>query len=72
MLHPGIARTLQDYADMVFTSYISSQLQSANRIDIVWDVYIRDSLKATTREKVSEEELLLPRFFHLNGRIFYV
>ena len=50
MLHPGTARTFQDYADMVFNSYISSQLQSANQIDIVWDVYIRDSLKATTRE----------------------
>ena len=51
MLHPGTARTFQDYADTVFGSYILSQLQSANRVDIVWDVYMEDSLKATTREK---------------------
>ena len=51
MLHPGTARAFQDYADMVFSSYILSQLQNANRVDIVWDVYMEDSLKATTRER---------------------
>jgi len=51
MLHPGMARTFQDYADTVFDSYILSQLQNANGVDIVWDVYMEDSLKATTREK---------------------
>ena len=39
MLHPGTARTIQDYADTVFGSYILSQLQNANRVDIVRDVY---------------------------------
>ena len=51
MLHPGTARSFQDYADMVFSSYILSQLQNTNRVDIVWDVHMEDSLKATTREK---------------------
>ena len=51
MLHPGTARAFQDYADTVFGSYILSQLQNADRVDIVWDVYMEDSLKATTREK---------------------
>ena len=48
MLNPGTARTFQDYADMVFSSYALSQLQNT---DIVWDVYMEDNLKATTREK---------------------
>ena len=48
MLSPG---TFQKYADTVFASYISNQLQKADRIDLVWDVYLPDSLKRTTREK---------------------
>ena len=51
MLNPGGAKTFQQYSDMVFTPYLLSQLQNASRIDIVWDVYISDSLKAATRQK---------------------
>ena len=51
MLHPGTAKTFQDYADAVFSSYVSSQLESVERVDIVWDAYIADSLKSTTRQK---------------------
>ena len=36
---------------MIFTPSLLSQLQKANKIDIVWDVYISDSLKAATRQK---------------------
>jgi len=74
MLHHGTARTFQDYADTVFDLYVSSQLQNANRVDIVWDLYMEDSFKATTgekEEKVCEEELLLLQSFHPNGRISY-
>lgn len=51
MLNPGTAKSFQDYADTVFTPYISSQLRTADRVDIVWDVYLESSLKSTTREK---------------------
>ena len=51
MLHPRTAKTFQEYADTVFTSYISSQLKNVERLDIVWDVYIADSLKQSTRQK---------------------
>jgi len=50
MLHPETATTFQGYADSVFGSYILSQLQNANRADIVWDLYMEDSLKVTMRE----------------------
>ena len=53
MLKPCTAKTLQDYADLVFISYVKSQLETADRVDIVWDVYILDSLKTETRQSIS-------------------
>ena len=51
MMAPGAARTFGQYFDMVFQPFILKQLESASRIDIVWDVYRKDSLKSATREK---------------------
>ena len=51
MASPRAARTFQDYTDNVFMPYIMTQLQSVKRVDIIWDVYRHDSLKAATREK---------------------
>ena len=38
MIIPGIAKTLQEYADNVFSSYVVSQLEAAQRVNLVWDV----------------------------------
>lgn len=51
MLSPGTSQTFDDYVKNVFIPYIQHQLQHVERLDIVWDVYNTDSLKATTREK---------------------
>ena len=51
MESPGAARTFQEYADNVFMPHIMKQLQPVKRVDIIWDVYRQDSLKAATREK---------------------
>ncbi|KAG0722479.1 hypothetical protein GWK47_044418 [Chionoecetes opilio] len=51
MLRPVGAKTVQDYATLVFLPYIKAQLAKSNRVDIIWDVYRQDSLKNTTREK---------------------
>ena len=51
MLNPGTAKTFQEYADTVFLPYVSNHLATAQRVDIVWDVYIKDSLKDATRQK---------------------
>ena len=51
MLTPGTARSFQEYSDLVFLTDVSNQLVTAKRVDIVWDVYIPDSLKGTTRQK---------------------
>ena len=51
MLSPGTPNTFQDYNNSVFLPYIFGQLQSVRWLDIVWDVYLADSLKAGTKSK---------------------
>ena len=51
MLNANIAATFDQYADVVFISYILQQLQNTTRVDVVWDKYVTDSLKETTRDK---------------------
>ena len=45
------AVTFDDYADKIFIRHILSRLQHSTRVDIVWDEYLPDSLKESTREK---------------------
>ena len=52
MLKPtNTVKRLQEYADLVFIPYVKDQLQHAQSLDIIWDDYATNSLKATTREK---------------------
>ena len=51
MIHPGTAKTFQEYVDFVFGPYIFSQIDKTSRVDVVWDVYLPDSLKETPRQK---------------------
>ena len=51
MLSPGNAKTFKDYADQVFIPYTSGQFRNVSRLDLVWDRYKTDSLRATAREK---------------------
>lgn len=51
MLNPGPSKTFMEYSQGVFLPFVKSQLQHVLRVDVVWDIYIADSLKATTRNK---------------------
>ena len=51
MLSPKLAKTFQEYVDLIFLPYIKRQFETATRVDIVWDVYKTDSLKASARER---------------------
>ena len=51
MLQPRGSRTFEDYFKDVFLPYIHDHLRSVDRLDIVWDKYRPDSLKASTRDK---------------------
>jgi hypothetical protein len=49
MLPPGKSKTFQDYATSVFVPYVLKQAQTVQRLDLVWDTYISNSLKQSTR-----------------------
>ena len=51
MISPGTAKTFAEYADQKFLPYILEKMQHVDRLDVVWDVYLPDSLKAETRSK---------------------
>ena len=51
MLCPRTAKTFRGYATDVFVPYVTSQLQHVDKLDILWDLYMADSLKADTRNK---------------------
>ena len=52
MLAPGTTKTFSEYATQVFLPYVTSQLQHASRVDVVFDdEYLPDSLNAATRKK---------------------
>ena len=45
------ASTFDEYGGMVFLPWMEQQLQSCDRVDVVWDSYRPDSVKESTREK---------------------
>ena len=50
MLKPIGVKTFQDYTTHVFLPFIKAKLRNVTRIDIIWDVYLEDSLESTARE----------------------
>ena len=51
MLKPAASKTFEGYAHQVFFPYISTKLQTVSRLDLIWDTYLADSLKGSTRSK---------------------
>ena len=51
LLSPTNATTFDEYASNVFIPYIKKQLDTSERIDVVWDTYVTNSIKESTREK---------------------
>ena len=48
-LRPERCKTFGDYATKVFLPYINNSQSQALRVDVVWDQYSDNSLKAQTR-----------------------
>ena len=44
-----VIKTFHDYAQQVFVPYIARILEHVTRLDVVWDTYKADSLKAPDR-----------------------
>ncbi|KAG1681932.1 Solute carrier family 22 member 4 [Nymphon striatum] len=51
MLKPATSKSFEEYAQHIFIPYISTKLQVVSRLDLVWDTYLADSLKCSTRAK---------------------
>lgn len=49
MIKPVSQKTFKQYATESFLPYIIGQLRQAQRVDVIWDEYIENSLKETTR-----------------------
>ena len=47
-LKPAGVKTFQDYANDIFLPFVKHHLQSVSRLDVVWDQYLPNSLKAST------------------------
>ena len=52
LVHLLPTNTFDEYADSVFLPYLTKQLEKCSRLDMVWDTYIADSIKASIREKM--------------------
>ena len=50
MLKPIGVKTLQDYTTHVLLPFIKAKLRKVTRINIIWDVYLEDSLESIARE----------------------
>ena len=50
MIKPTATQTFKDYAEKTFVPFIKSQLQDIQRLDIIWDQYLENSLKMQARE----------------------
>ena len=51
MLRPRVVKIFHEYSQQVFLPFFKSQLDIVSRVNIVWYVYIPDSLKFTVRKK---------------------
>ena len=52
MLKPATAKSFSEYAHEVFMPYMPmSKFQQTTRLDLVWDGYLPDYLKGSTRAK---------------------
>ena len=79
MLKPGSAKTFSEYAHSVFIPHIMATYRGdLSRVDLVWDQYIPNSLKQTTRSRrgrgvrrrvVSEGKIIgnWHSFLHVDG-----
>ena len=49
MLKPIMVQTFKGYSDCVFKPHVLQHLEPVGRIDMVWDVYLKNSLKSSAR-----------------------
>lgn len=51
MLTPKAIRTFSEYSDKIFLPFLKHELEKVERVDVVWDRYLKNSIKNSTRAK---------------------
>ncbi|KAG1679198.1 putative RNA polymerase II subunit B1 CTD phosphatase RPAP2 [Nymphon striatum] len=51
MLKPAVCKNFREHAQKIVIPHMSTRFQSSSRLDLVWDTYRADSLKASARAK---------------------
>ena len=51
MLKPSAVKTFNEYSHDIFITHLSRKQKNVTRLDLVWDRYLSDSLKAATNAK---------------------
>ena len=64
-----IIKTFDDYTENLFVPYLMKELFTTIKIDVVWDVYKSDSLKAYTD---SNKTRLFSILANANGALFQI
>ena len=67
--------TFEEYSQEMILPYITSQLETVSRVDIVWDKYLTNSLKQSIVERTvalrRDNARLKERLFRRTGRLSY-
>ena len=67
--------TFEEYSQEMILPYITSQLETVSRVDIVWDKYLTSSLKHSIVERTvalrRDNARLKERLFRRTGRLSY-
>ena len=76
IVHNGLARSLstfEEYSQEMILPYITTQLETVNRVNIVWDKYLTNSLKQSIVECTvalrRDNACLKERLFWRTGRL---
>ena len=69
MLKPAASKTFEEYAHHI--PYVSTKLQTVSRLDLVWDTYLADSLKGSTRARCGQGVQRCVQPYQETGRAFY-
>ena len=54
-LQHGASKTFQEYSKTIFLPYIINQLRNVERVDVVWDRYLPDSLEDSAQGKKGKD-----------------
>ena len=73
MLKPQFCKNSMEYIEKIFLPYIKQSIENVQKLDLVWDEYIPNNLKASTRQKrgTGARRRVLPSMVPRNWQEFF-